>query len=186
MLSKPDILEAIAKGEVKFDPPIDVGKAVEQVSIDLRLGRRFTRFKSLEGYIPALYVDTSVFDHPELWEVVDADSFRLNPHELVLAQTLEYVTLPYHLMGLVEGRSSWGRMGVTTHVTAPKIDPGFEGNIVLEMVNLSRTPYELRAEQDKPAQLMLLPVSTPLDPTDAYGPGDRFYRQRGAIRGGSH
>jgi len=39
----------------------------------------------------------------------------------VLAQTLERVYIPPDLAGFVEGRSSWARIGVTIHVTAPKI-----------------------------------------------------------------
>jgi dCTP deaminase len=182
VLSRRDIIEAIERGDVTFDPEIEIQTSVEQVPVDLRLGRKFTRFRELAPHVPALYVEASVFEHSELWDVVEGDTCRLEPGELVLAQTLEFITLPNYLMGLVEGRSSWGRMGITTHVTAPKIDPGFEGNIVLEMVNLSKTPYELRAGHDKPAQLMLIPVSTPLESEETYGPTDRFFGQRGAIQ----
>jgi dCTP deaminase len=81
--------------------------------------------------------------------------------------------------GLVEGRSSFARVGVTVHVTAPKIDPGFDANITLEMVNFGRLPVDLRAEIDAPAQLMLLRLSTPLRPENLYGkrPGDTFQNQ---------
>jgi len=150
VLSRQDIIEAIERGDVTFDPEIDIQTSVEQVSVDLRLGRKFTRFRELAPHVPALYVEASVFEHSELWDVVEGDTCRLEPGELVLAQTLEYVTLPNYLMGLVEGRSSWGRMGITRH--------------------------------DKPAQLMLIPVSTPLDSDDTYGPKDRFFGQRGVIR----
>ena len=36
------------------------------------------------------------------------------------------------MVGLVEGRSSWARVGISIHVTAPKIDPGFDATITLE------------------------------------------------------
>ena len=54
----------------------------------------------------------------------------------MLAQTLERVVMPNDLMGLVEGRSSWARVGLSVHLTAPKIDPGFDGTITLEIANM--------------------------------------------------
>jgi len=58
------------------------------------------------------------------------------------------------LVGLVEGRSSYARVGVTVHVTAPKIDPGFTAPITLEMANFGKVAVELRAGVDIPAQLI--------------------------------
>lgn len=176
VLCKYDIEQALESGSLKIDPAPD-RDSIQQVSVDLRLGRRFTTFKKLGAHIPAIYVDASVFDQEDMWHIVEQDAYRLEPRKIVLAQTLESVTLPNHLMGMVEGRSSWGRFGVTIHVTAPKIDPGWSGPIVLEMANLSENTYELRAGVDKPAQLILFPISQPLKDTDAFGPGHRFYQQ---------
>ena len=74
-------------------------------------------------------------------------------------------------------------MGVSIHVTAPKIDPGFDATITLEMFNFGKIPVELRAGIDKPAQLMLLKVSTPLKQQELYGRGahDRFQHQDSPI-----
>lgn len=72
------------------------------------------------------------------------------PGGFVLAQTLERVYTPPDLVGFVEGRSSWARIGVTIHVTAPKIDPGFDATITLEMGNFGKIPVELRAGVDEP------------------------------------
>src|SRR5262249_6835522 len=83
------------------------------------------------------------------------------------------VRIPPDLVGLVEGRSSWARVGVTIHVTAPKIDPGFDGRITLEMVNFGRVAVDLRAGVDEPAQLMPLQVSTPLGDLELYGKGEQ-------------
>ena len=88
-----------------------------------------------------------------------------------MAQTLECVSIPSDLVGLVEGRSSWARVGITIHVIAPKIDPGFNAPITLEMANFGNLPVNLRAEIDRPAQLMLLKISTPLQDSEVYGTG---------------
>jgi hypothetical protein len=50
---------------------------------------------------------------------------------------MEYIKIPSKYVGRVEGKSSWGRLGLAVHITAGYIDPGFEGNITLEFYNFS-------------------------------------------------
>jgi dCTP deaminase len=171
ILSKPDILRYLSAGTLKIDPPVSRDR-VAQVSIDLSLGRKFTEFKKeTPKYISAVHVDPSLWSSSDLWNHHETDTFLLKPGHFVLAQTLECVSIPSDLVGLVEGRSSWARVGITIHVTAPKIDPGFNAPITLEMANFGNLPVNLRAEIDRPAQLMLLKISTPLQDSEVYGTG---------------
>jgi dCTP deaminase len=167
ILCKPDIIRYIEEERLVISPEVP-RDAIDQVSIDLRLGRKFTTFKAPE-YLGSIRADPSVFQSLDLWERNTADTFDLKPGELVLAHTLETIRIPPDLVGLVEGRSSWARLGVSIHITAPKIDPGFHGTITLEMANLGKATVQLRAERDRPAQLMLMTVSQPLDETELYG-----------------
>jgi dCTP deaminase len=137
VLSRPDLLRYVAEGRIKFDPPVEPER-IAQVSVDLRLGRKFTCFKKPPGYLPAIHVDKSLWTSMDLWDHKEQDSYRLEPDQFVLAQTLERVYIPPDLVGLVEGRSSYARVGVTVHVTAPKIDPGFSAPITLEMANFGK------------------------------------------------
>lgn len=182
ILSRPDILTYINDRKLRFDPAITEDQ-VAQVSIDLHLGRKFTVFKQPPAYLTSITVDPSIFKSLDLWEHYEQDTFQLDPGKFVLAQTLEKVHIPADLVGLVEGRSSWARLGVTIHLTAPKIDPGFDAIITLEMTNLGRVPVLLRGGIDKPAQLMLLTVSTPLPESQLYGTGphDTFQGQTSPI-----
>lgn len=182
ILSKIDILDYLADGRLKIDP-FAGPEAVAQVSVDLRLGRKFTTFREPPAYLSAIHVDHSLWKSVDLWDHVEANEFRLKPGGFVLAQTLERVHIPGDLVGLVEGRSSWARVGISIHVTAPKIDPGFDAQITLEMFNLGKIPVDLRAEVDRPAQLMLLRVSTPLAAQELYGKGshDTFQGQTSPI-----
>ena len=182
ILSRADILDYLEKGKLKFDPAIGPDR-VAQVSVDLLLGRKFTTFKDPPKYLPAIHVDHSLWDSADLWEHIEKDVFRLHPGSFVLAHTLERICIPDDLVGLVEGRSSWARVGVSIHVTAPKIDPGFDATITLEMFNFGKIPVDLRAGIDQPAQLMLLTVSTPLKEQELYGQGehDRFQHQDAPI-----
>lgn len=168
LLSKPDILEYLRTGKLRFDPPVSEDR-VAQVSIDLRLGRNFTTFKTPPGYLTSIHVDNSLWDSADLWERREANKFVLEPGGFVLAHTLERVSIPSDLAGFVEGRSSWARIGVTIHVTAPKIDPGFNATITLEMANFGKVPVELRAGIDEPAQLMLFKLSSPVPEAELYG-----------------
>lgn len=177
-LSRPDILEYIRGGKLYFEPKIPEDR-VRQVSIDLFLGRRFTTFKNAPAYLPSIRMHPSLWESADLFEHREDETFLLQPGQLVLAQTLERVHIPNDLVGFVEGRSSFARIGVTIHVTAPKIDPGFAGQMTLEMANFGKLPVELRAGIDMPAQLLLARVSTPLEISDLYGndPADVFQGQ---------
>jgi dCTP deaminase len=182
VLSRPDLLKYIAAGKIRFDPPIDPAR-VAQVSVDLTLGRKFTSFKQPPPYLPAIHVDPSLWDSADLWEHREQDVYRLEPGQFVLAQTHEKVYIPADLVGLVEGRSSYARVGVTVHVTAPKIDPGFNATITLEMANFGRVAVDLRAGVDVPAQLIFLKLTRPVAAADLYGKrkGDRFQHQADPI-----
>lgn len=182
ILSRPDILTYLDEGKLRFEPEIDRSQ-VAQVSVDLRLGRKFTVFKDPPRYLPYIQIDRSLWDSEDLWQHYELEEFRLNPGEFVLAQTLEQVCIPPDLVGLVEGRSSWARTGIAIHVTAPKIDPGFNAQITLEMANFGRVAVNLRAGIDMPAQLMFLRLTTPVPEEELYGTGaeDTFQGQTAPI-----
>jgi dCTP deaminase len=54
------------------------------------------------------------------------------------------VKIPETLVARIEGKSSIGRLGIMVHVTAGYIDPGFCGQVTLEMTNLRNLPIILR------------------------------------------
>ena len=64
----------------------------------------------------------------------------------MLATTKEYIKLPDNLTAFVEGRSSIGRMGLFIQ-NAGWVDPGFEGQITLELYNANRLPIKLEADR---------------------------------------
>ena len=177
ILSKPDIIKALDDQHLVIDPR---PAKVDQVSVNLHIGRRFMTFKPLPKHFPAIRVRPSLFqDHNTLWTNEERDYYRLEPGAFVLAQTSERIEMPNDLMGFVEGRSSWARAGISIHLAAPKIDPGFNGTITLEMTNHSNAPVELVALEDDPAQLIFMRLTNPLKDTEVYGtePGDVFQNQ---------
>jgi len=69
--------------------------------------------------------------------------FTLEANQFVLGGTKEIVKIPDNLTGIVCGKSSKARTGISVEF-AGLIDPGFEGNITLEIKNLICWPVSLR------------------------------------------
>ncbi len=165
LLSRRDIIRRIQEGEIVFTPAVS---AIDQVSVDLKIGRLFTKFVN-PAHAAAIRFSKELFLDPELWKTEETDTYFLKQNEFILAKTHEFVQLPYDLAGLVNGRSSWARIGLGVHLTAPKIDPGFKGTITLELTNVGETTIELRAGVDAPCQLMFLLLKTPVTGEESYG-----------------
>jgi dCTP deaminase len=72
--------------------------------------------------------------------------WRIEAGQFVLACTKEIVGLPNHLAGRVEGKSTWGRRGLLIHA-AGFVDPGFTGQLTLELKNLSHKPIQICADE---------------------------------------
>jgi len=81
--------------------------------------------------------------YSEVVHVQLMEPFILHPNDFVLASTLEYIILPPHITGRLEGRSTWGRTGLQVHSTAGFIDPGFEGSLTYELHNMGKLPLPL-------------------------------------------
>ncbi|RLA42166.1 MAG: dCTP deaminase [Gammaproteobacteria bacterium] len=170
ILGDADILRAIAKEDITLDPEPNWDEQLQPASIDLRLGHSFKVYKLGVGYGRRV-IDTRVPD-PETGErlvlddymndveLIEGERFILEPDAFALATTLERISLCPKLVGRVEGRSSWGRMGLMIHSTAGFIDPGFEGNITLELSNAGRFPIALYPG-DRICQISLHTMSRP-------------------------
>jgi dCTP deaminase len=138
-LSDHDIIEAVATGALEitpFDP-----EAVQPASVDLTLDDKLLVF----------HHDTVRIDPREEVQMKSLPKrfrnappeFILKPFQFALAATREKVSLGPGLVGRLEGKSSLGRLGLTSHVTAGFFDPGFSGYATLELFNASGKPFVL-------------------------------------------
>ena len=98
-----------------LDPFVEAN--VQPASVDLTLGNDFILFD--ERLTPD-----------------EGEPVLLERHRFALATTAETVKVPVDVAAQVAGKSSWARRGLLIHVTAGWIDPGFEGQITLELKNL--------------------------------------------------
>lgn len=142
ILSDRDIRKAIGAKRILIAPAPDISVQLGSCSLDLRLGNTFRVFD--HSKLP--FIDTK---HPSPGEtmaqvsVKDNEPFMLQPGDFVLAVTLERLKLSDDLLARLEGRSSLGRLGIVVHSTASVFDPGWDGNLVLELGNLGRIPVAL-------------------------------------------
>lgn len=122
-----------------------------QASVDVRLGFSFALVApSLYGQIDELDFKISAkADLSNMYHkmyVPFGGNIVIHPHQLILAQTFEYLRLPPDLMAYVVGRSTWGRLGLIV-ATAVGIHPGYAGSLTLELRNLGEAPLSLRPGQ---------------------------------------
>lgn len=122
---------------------LDLDKQLQPASVDLRLGDEFWVFKDYVN--PGERIIDLSEDPSSYMERVVKSSFVVRPGQLVLATTEECVAIPHDLVGRVEGRSSLARVGLNVHRTAGYIDPGFVGNVTLEMDVAGPFPLRLHA-----------------------------------------
>ena len=111
ILSRPEIREAVDRGEIRFEPPLGE-RQWGDASVDLRLGLKFAKFKKSDIIIPLAKGIKQISDtglwHEETFPVHDnfgkRKSYVLEPDEFILAQTYERIWIPRNLIARVEGR----------------------------------------------------------------------------------
>jgi dCTP deaminase len=104
-------------------------------SLDLRLGTDFqvmrrSNYTHVDPLADPVQLQQEMH---ELWEWVHVpvgEPFVLHPGEFALASTLEHIRIPLDLSARLEGRSTWGRLGLQIHATAGFVDPGFSGSLL--------------------------------------------------------
>lgn len=129
-------------------PILDPREQFQPSSVDLRLGTDFLTVKTamlthLDVLKDASKAEREAVSYTEGVHIGPTERFVLHPGEFALACTLEYVRLPSNLAARLEGKSTWGRLGLQIHSTAGFVDPGFEGSLTFELQNVGKAPIPL-------------------------------------------
>lgn len=161
ILSDKTIKEYLEEGKIVIDPLKDE-QQIQPSSVDMRLGDEFKVFKVIRKPYIDPKDEEDIAEYMESSTVPESEAFIIHPNEFALATTQEYVKVPDDLVARVEGRSSMGRLGVTMHVTAGYVDPGFEGRITLEISNIGAMPVALYPGQ-RVCQLVFETMTTPAE-----------------------
>ena len=183
VLSDRTIREELAEGRIVIDP---LGEGcIQPASVDLRLGREIRRFAPQSDY-SFLDVRDDVTGLTQLEEIPDPAPFILGPGEFILGTTLEHVELPDDIVARLEGKSSLGRLGLLIHSTAGYVDPGWKGQLTLEISNVARVNISLYFQMEI-SQISFLRLSTPAEhPYGSPELGSKYQGQTGPTASRSH
>ena len=158
ILSDRSIKEELQKGNIEIEP--FKPECVQPSSVDVHLANKFLIFNKVQHAV--INVREKQSDLMTLVIVKDDEPFILHPGEFVLGSTVERVKMPNHISGRIEGKSSLGRLGLLIHSTAGYIDPGWDGNLTLELSNVSPLPIKLFASM-KIGQISFSQMTTEVD-----------------------
>mgnify|MGYP000409837292 FL=1 len=178
ILSDADILRRLEAGDLVVEPLDDPDIQIQPASVDLRLGREFLEFQ--HANIPCIHPNSEdeVADYVDETVVDEDGEFILHPGDFVLGTTHERVAIPDDLIAHVEGRSSLGRLAIVVHATAGLCDPGYEGQITLELSNLGTAPVALTPGM-RISQLTFTELKTPADRPYGAERGSKYQGQTG-------
>jgi len=139
VLSDRDIRKHLHSGELVITNLSDV--QIGASSVDLTLGNKFLVFKNSD----VTHINPEDYDKDKIMNSIIKvnEPFIIHPGEFVLGATTEYIKIPDFLVGRLDGRSSFGRLGIIVHSTAGSVHPGFEGQLTLEIANISKLPVAL-------------------------------------------
>lgn len=127
ILSDKNIAGYIQRGTLINPNKYNIGDRLQPASIDLTLGDEFKTLKKEQGL---------TMDREPEYKTHKSKGFYLPAKQFCLATTAEKINLPNNVSAFVEGRSSIGRMGLFIQ-NAGWVDPGFTGQITLELFNAS-------------------------------------------------
>jgi dCTP deaminase len=173
-LSDKDITEVMRLGELRVEPEL---RGLQPSSVELHLGPEFKTY----GYTPQLWDIDPEQPQTMVRQMLDRNGYwRIPPVSFALAHTVETVSVGTTLAAQVDGKSSLARLGLAVHMTSGFIDPGFSGQITLELFNAAPRPILLRPGMVI-AQMFVWRLSSAADrPYGSPGVDSRYQGQTGA------
>lgn len=115
-----------------------VSYGLSSYGYDLRVGTKFKIFTNVNNSIidPKNFSDKSFVDF-------EGDVCIIPPNSFVLASSAERIKMPDNLVGIVLGKSTYARCGISCLATP--LEPGWEGYVTLEFANTTPLPAMLYA-----------------------------------------
>ncbi len=154
-LTNQDILKFLEEGKIQIEPFDE--NALGPASYDLALSNRWWFFKK-----EVKAIDPSKTSWVEVMDEVVKEEIELKPGEMCLGITEEKITLSNDIVGRLEGRSRYARLGIAVHITSALIQPGVSNHQVLEIKNNSPFRIKLRKGM-RISQVMFALARTPTD-----------------------
>ena len=117
---------------------------VSSYGYDMRLGGDFLVAREQKSDM------TAVLDVHDAWltkeafvtrKVAEGCALVIPPHGFALATTLETVKMPEDCIAICLGKSTYARVGLVVNVTP--LEPGWEGQITMELSNTTNLPLKV-------------------------------------------
>jgi dCTP deaminase len=137
---------------------------------DARLDNSFMIFTNVYNSI----VDPKNFDS-KAFVKFEGDVCVIPPNSFVLCQTMEYFKIPNDVLVVCLGKSTYARCGLIVNVTP--LEPGWEGQVTLEISNTTPLPAKVYAGEGI-AQFLFLKGDSACEVTYAARAG-KYMGQRG-------
>jgi dCTP deaminase len=137
---------------------------------DARLADEFMIFTNVDNAI----VDPKNFDESSFVER-KTDVCIIPPNSFVLARTVEYFKIPNDVLVICLGKSTYARCGLIVNVTP--LEPGWEGQVTLEISNTTPLPAKVYANEGI-CQFLFYRGESPCEVTYAARSG-KYMGQRG-------
>jgi len=107
---------------------------------DIRCKDEFKLFTNLNNS----FVDPKTFNS-DIFIDVKGDSIIIPPNSFALAVSSEYIKVPDNVLVVCIGKSTYARCGAIINVTP--LEPGWEGEITLEISNTTPLPLVVHANE---------------------------------------
>ena len=131
VLSHDDILEAMESGRLVIESPLDL--QVRENGIDLHVSNEILSLP--RGSVVSRFNLSKVFNTEGVR--YKSHTIMIEPGRHYLLRTVEKITLPDDIIGLVGIRSTYARMGLVVPPTV--VDAGFSGTLTIEVVSPGNT-----------------------------------------------
>lgn len=125
----------------------DLEKQVRVCSVDIRVGDIFWVMKRQRRVIDLSFSATFEISPTRLWKKhrIEKNGYiDLKPGEMILGRTHEKIEMPKDLVGKINTRSSYARIGLSTGCNCDLINPGYKGFVPLELVNCTNNVIRIR------------------------------------------
>lgn len=115
-----------------------ISYGTSSMGYDVRLARTFKIFTNVFSALidPLDMPDRAYVDH-------EGDFVIIPPNSYALGHTVEYFKMPDDVTAICVGKSTYARAGCAVNVTP--IEAGWEGQVVMELANLTNLPMKVYA-----------------------------------------
>ncbi len=155
ILSDIDIKKMLKQGRMRIAPLSE--EQINGASVDLTLSDEWYFFK--KQYI-GKKVNLAKLGFEKAIYKVKTKTIELTSGQMCLGKTIEKITLPPDIIGTLEGRSRYARMGLAVHITSALVQPGSDNHQVLEIVNFAPFSITLHAGM-RVSQVVFERIETP-------------------------